>query len=225
MSHPASIEPGRLDAALRWGAAGALVLALHLGIGWLVVGRAMLPHEPDAAAPGIAIDLEPVTVPQDQAAPAPAPPAGVPEAAPNDAKPDEPRAGRRAAARSDAARSRGRRASAAARSCAARSCAGDSAGGATTLRSGPGATTRRGGARRASARADPCRVGHHAAAHARTHETTRRRDTGATAAPPGRGFAPEAYQARAAGTRRCETHRPSGRSARPARDRGASVEA
>ena len=73
MSRGLSVEKIGRGPALRWAGAGALVLGVHLGIGALLLGRSMPP--PDAAVVGIPIDLEPVTVPQDATAPAPAPPA------------------------------------------------------------------------------------------------------------------------------------------------------
>lgn len=79
MSRDHSLDAG-FAGALRWAGAGIVVVGLHLGIGALLVGRSMLPSPPDAAQVGVPIDLEPVTVPQDETASVPAPPPGRPDA-------------------------------------------------------------------------------------------------------------------------------------------------
>ncbi len=80
MSSDGTAGDPNLGTALRWTVAGLVVVGLHLGIGAALVGRSMLPPPPDAAQAGIPIDLEPMTVPQDETAPAPAPPPGQPQA-------------------------------------------------------------------------------------------------------------------------------------------------
>ena len=56
--------PGRTTAALRWTAAGMLVLAAHAVAGWWVLRHPISNVTPPELAQGITIDLEPIAVPQ-----------------------------------------------------------------------------------------------------------------------------------------------------------------
>lgn len=87
MSRASPLERGGLGPALRWAGAGALVLGVHLGAGALLLGRSMLPEQPDAAVLGITIDLEPMTILHNETAPAAEPPPAPQAAEPSLADP------------------------------------------------------------------------------------------------------------------------------------------
>lgn len=93
---------GRAAASLRWGLAGLLVVAAHVGAGWWVLRHPITRPAPPDTVQGIPIDLEPISVPQNAPEPnstatageAPAPqaaaaPEAVPESAPPVAPPPE----------------------------------------------------------------------------------------------------------------------------------------
>lgn len=82
MKHSDAAEVAPVAAVLRWTAAGALVLGLHLAAGAVLADRPMS-HPPDAAVQGMVIELEPVSVPQEAAPAVEAPPPASEAAAPS----------------------------------------------------------------------------------------------------------------------------------------------
>ena len=91
----ATVEPERRPSdALGWAAALLVVVGLHAGVGWWLLGRGFAPPPPAEGVAGITIDLEPVAVPvAPTAAPQPlqtAGPAPAPQPAEAPAPPPEP---------------------------------------------------------------------------------------------------------------------------------------